>query len=219
MKVLYASTWLATGGINGVLGGQWNGHQVNEEADFFRAAAVTFFARGNRATTFSFSVFQSFNTEGEAMQFAATQINNLSQQADLVVWSEDSVYSVVLAQAVLVSVTPGRVVGCSCEITYSFAGGAFAIGASPPTPITYLVQAGKIALATNDESKAVTFPLAFATTPVSVEAWVLPASGSPIKFIAAAVLGDTINTTGFTASIGYPIPDNSYFLMWQATGT
>jgi hypothetical protein len=217
MKVIYASTWLAPGGIYGTNGAQWNGQQVNDEADFFRAAAVSFFPRGNRSTTFGFSVLVSFDTEGEAMKFAATQMNSLPEQADLQVVSDDGIYAVILTDAVLVGFMPGRVVGCSVIASYSFAGGVFAVQAEPPVPPTYNVQTGKIALNAADESRVVTFPLQFSGTPTSVECWIVPATPSSIKFIQAAVLSDTITNAGFTAVFGYPIPEAGYFLFWEAS--
>jgi len=217
MKVLWASTWLATGGFNGTLGAQWNESQVNDEAEFFRAAAVTFFARGNRSTRFSFSVFMPFDSEGECMTFAATAIFALAAQSDLQVISEDGLYAVILPGAVLVSVVPSRLIGSSLMVTYSFEGGLFLVQSSPPTPPTFNVQTGKISLNFNDESRQVTFPLQFTQVPTSVECWVVPATGSSVKFIQAAPLSDSITASGFTAVIGYPIPESGYFLYWSAS--
>ena len=217
MKVVFASTWLAAGGINGTLGAQWNGRQVNDEADFFRAAAVTYFPRGNRSTTFSFSAFQSFDTEGEAMKFAATHMNDLPEQASLQVVSDDGVYAVILEDAVITSFQPGRVVGCSLEVSYSFAGGVFAVQSQPPVPPSFNVQTGKIALNTNDESRAISFPLPFSQLPTLVDCWIVPFTGSSVKFIQAAPLSDSITINGFTAAIGFPIPEPGYFLYWEAS--
>jgi hypothetical protein len=217
MKVIFASTWLAPGGIYGTNGAQWNGTQVNDETEFFRAAAASFFPRGNRTTTFSFSVIETLDSEGEAMLFAATRMNELPEQADLQVVSDDGVYAVILRNAVLTSFQPGRVIGCSVEVSYSFAGGVFAVQAEPPVPPTYNVQTGKIALNAADESRVVTFPLQFSGTPTSVECWIVPATASSIKFIQAAVLSDTINNAGFTAVFGFPIPEAGYFLFWEAS--
>jgi len=217
MKVLFASTWLATGGLRGTNGAQWNGQQVNDEALFFRAAAVSYFPRGNRSTTFSFSVLEIFDTEGEAMSFAATGMSGLSQQGNLQVVSDDGLYAVQMANAVLTSFSPGRVVGCSVQVSYSFAGGVFVVQSQPPVPPNYNVQTGQLVLNQNDELRSVVFPVQFNGVPSSVECWVVPLSTSSIKFIQAAPLSDSITASGFNVALGYPIPELGYILFWSAS--
>jgi hypothetical protein len=217
MKVFYAGIFLAPGGIEGTLGATWNDTAIVDEAAFFRAAALTYFSRENRGVTFGFSVFKPFNSEGEALLFAATHFSSLTLQADLIVISDDGLYAVKLVGAVLTSFAPSALIGLSLQATYRFAGGQFVVETSPPTPPTVNSQVGSIALNTNDESRAIVFPTQFPSLPTVVECWVVPASGSSIKFISATPLFDTITISGFTAAIGYPIPEAGYRLFWEAT--
>lgn len=215
MKVTYSTTLLASGGLLGTTGANWNGQQINDEAAFFRAAAVSFYPRGNRSTIFGFGVNMPFNNEGAALLFAATFINTLPTQADLTVVDDAGTVAVVLANAVLDSVSVPKVDGNYVFIHYQFRGGVFTSTSSLPNSN---VIGGKTALAINDESKSVTFPLTFSSLPSVVDCWVVPPTGAPVLFIEARPLYDTISPTGFSAAIGFPIPANGYWLFWEAIG-
>ncbi len=215
MKVLYSSTYLATGGLQGASGVNWNGQQVNDEAAFFRAAALSYFPRGNRSTKFGFGVNLSFNSEADALLFAAVQFNALPQQADLTILDEGGTVAIVLADAVLESVVP-QVSGVYVFIKYEFGGGVWASTSVPPNPTEDTVKRGQVALAVNDESKVVTFDTPFGSTPVTVNCWAVPPSTASMRFIQAVPLYDTITTTGFSAAIAFPIPETGWFLMWEA---
>ncbi len=215
MRVLYSSTWLATGGLQGTSGANWNGQQVNDEAQFFRAAAVTYYARGNRSTKFGFGVNLQFNTNADALLFAAVQLNALPQQADLTVSDDPGTVAVLLASAVLDSVTP-KVEGVNVFVRYEFSGGIWTSQSVPPDPTADTVKRGSTLLAINDESKSITFATPFGSVPTTVDAWIAPPSTGSVKQIQVAVLQDTITPTGFTVSIGFPIPETGFYLMWEA---
>lgn len=217
MRVNYAGIFLAPGGLEGTRGISFNGAFLVDEAQFFRAAAMSFFARGNRSTNIGFSVSRSFASESDALIFASLSQNTIPGQADLFVSDEEGTTVVALEDAVLEAVSVGPLIGTSVEVAYQFRGGIFVPSVLPPQPSDNVIT-GNVALALNDELKAVVFLTPFAVVPTSVEAWVVPDSGAPIKFIAATPLKDTITTTGFTAAIGFPIPSNGqYWLYWQAS--
>jgi hypothetical protein len=216
MRIFYGSTYLAPGGLEGTRGISFNGAFMVDEAQFFRAAAMAFFARGNRSTTIGFNVSRSFASESDALVFAAITVNLLPGTGDLIVSDEEGTTVVELTDAVLESVAVGPIIGTSVDLRYTFKGGVFAPSVLPPQP-TDTVITGNVALALNDELKAVVFPAPFAVAPTSVDCWIVCATAAPIKFIAAAVLQDSITTTGFNAAIGFPIPTNGqYWLYWQA---
>jgi hypothetical protein len=72
-------------------------------------------------------------------------------------------------------------------------------------------QQGSVDLSVNDESKAVTFPSAFASAP-AVNPIVVP----PVGGIIIAAVPQSILETGFTAVLGFPIPAAGYKLQWTA---
>lgn len=216
MRVNFAGIFLAPGGLEGTRGISFNGSFMLDEAQFFRAAAMSFFARGNRSTAIGFSVSRNFASESDALLFAAITQNTLPGQGDLFVSDEEGTTVVALEGAVLEGLAVGPFIGSSLDVSYQFRGGVFVPSVIPPQP-TDSVITGNVALALNDETKAVVFPTPFAVIPTSVDCWIVCDSGAPVRFIDAAVLRDTITTTGFTAGIGFPIPSNGqYWLYWQA---
>lgn len=220
MRVYYGSKYLAAGGLEGTRGINFNGTFLVDEAQFFRAAAAAFFARGNRATSLSFAVSRSFPSESDALIFAALEQNTLPGQADLIVSDEPGTTAVRLASAVLEGISVGPLIGSSVEVSYQFRGGIFVPSILPPPPVPPVtdVITGNVSLALGDETKAIAFAVPFATPPSSVDCWVVPASGAPILLIDATPLHDTITGAGFTAAIGFPIPSNGqYWLYWQAS--
>lgn len=218
MRVYYGSQYLASGGLEGTRGINFNGSFLIDEAQFFRAAAATFFARGNRSTTLGFAVSRNFDSEADALYFAAISQNALPGSADLLVSDEEGTIVVALEGAVLEGVSVGPIIGSSVDVSYQFRGGIFVPSVLPPEPPSDTVITGNVALALNDETKAVVFDTPFAIAPTSVECWVVPASGAPVLFIQSVPLHDTIDIAGFTAALGFPIPsDGQYWLYWSAS--
>lgn len=72
-------------------------------------------------------------------------------------------------------------------------------------------QQGSAALLINDESKAVAFPVEFASAPAVNPIIVPPTGGLLIQAVPSA-----ITAAGFTARIGFPIPALGYMLQWTA---
>lgn len=214
MKVTYGTQQIAPGGLQGTSGASWNGQQINDEAQFFRAAAANFFPRGNRSSTFAFGVNVNLNTEADAMVYAATLLNYLATQADLVVTDEGDTYTATLGNAVLESVDIVKIDGKNVTLRYQFRGGVWTSATLIPGLDT--VKRGSIALDVNDESKAISFATAFAAAPAMVECWIVPPSTGSVKYIDAAPFSDTITANGFTAGIAFPIPETGFVLMWEA---
>src|ERR1700685_1452532 len=62
MQVLLDTAYLAPGQAQSASDIVLNGQQVVDEAEFFRAATVTFYPRGNQRTTFEVSVSYVYST-------------------------------------------------------------------------------------------------------------------------------------------------------------
>lgn len=77
-----------------------------------------------------------------------------------------------------------------------------------------VLQAGRVTLTAAAESQAVTFGTAFAAAPVVTCSIVAPSGGLVIDSVPTLV-----TATGFTAALGFPIPDAGYTLHWQAVST
>lgn len=77
-----------------------------------------------------------------------------------------------------------------------------------------IVQRGVVALASGVFSQAVTFPVAFASTPAVVHVLIAPPSGG--SYIPAVVQGGTASASGFTALLGAATPALGYTLQWVA---
>jgi hypothetical protein len=127
MRASYAGTVIAPGGLLGEPGNlRINGKPINEAAQFFRAAAMTWFTRANYATEISFSVTRNFGDLASAGVFACTHGGSLAGQGDLVLTLGDSgdtateTISAAVLQSVQVVMT-----GVAVTVTYTFSGGNF----------------------------------------------------------------------------------------------
>lgn len=132
MKVKFGSSlWLAPGGNEGTTGASWNGNQLNEEVEYAFAEQVAYFSRGERATVFAFGVNRSFDTEADALEFAATHFADIPEQDDLRVYDEAESVIMLLSDAVLDGISVGQVVGLSVFVQYVFRGGLFTVETPP----------------------------------------------------------------------------------------
>lgn len=73
------------------------------------------------------------------------------------------------------------------------------------------VQQGSVSLSANDETKAISFGVAFASAPKVALSLVAPAGG-----VIISVQPSAITTSGCTALLAAPIPDAGYSLQWIA---
>jgi hypothetical protein len=219
MEITFGATPLARRASYGASGFALNGQQVNEEAGFFRAAAESYFARGNRSTDFSFDVVRSFNTSVECEVFILTHLSDLSIQADLLCScsgvGDASAQDCVLSDAVLEAVQFRDNRGLSVIVQYKFRGGLFVNEDVPDPPDGEdKVKAATVSLAADDESKAVAFTIPFGSTPSGLSATILSPSGGYV--ISAVIDQSTVTASGFTARFGAAIPASGYFLSWIA---
>jgi hypothetical protein len=128
MIVTYGGVTLAPGGLAGEPGRfRINQTEITEPANFFRAAAQTWFARGNSSCELGFEVPRQFNTLAAAWLFIATHSAALAGQADLVMTAGDAgsgTQTITLPAAVLSLVSP-QPEGVSVIVSYVFRGGQF----------------------------------------------------------------------------------------------
>ena len=127
MIITYGGVTIAPGGLAGEPAEfKLDQKSITEQAEFFRAAAMTWYNRGNVASTLGFSVARQFNTLKDAWVFLTTHINSLAGQGDLVLTCGEGgvTHNVTLAGAILTGA--GFVgMGVSVTVTYSFQGGVF----------------------------------------------------------------------------------------------
>jgi len=127
MIIAYGGITIAPGGLAGEPAEfKLDQKAITEQAEFFRAAAATWYHRGNISATLGFSVTRQFNTLKDAWVFLATHVNALSGRASLVLTCGEGgvTQNVTLTNAVLADVQMAAV-GVSITVTYSFQGGLF----------------------------------------------------------------------------------------------
>ncbi len=219
MKVKFGNTWLATGGLEGTSGASWNGSQVNDEAAFFRAAAKSFFPRGSRETKFAFRVSRGFETEADAIEFAALHFGELPQEGTLLLTDEEETFALSLAGAVIEDFKAGDVKGVSLVVEYAFRGGLFTSEDVPDPDHTDedgndIMKIATVNLDVDDQEKTVTFVTPFGAAPRSIKLIIEAPGVAP----GVAVVGiRDRSATGFTAVFAAAIPDTGYVLLWEAS--
>lgn len=210
---------LAGPGNTGAFGISLNGTQVNDDASFFRAAANTFFARGNRQNDFSFGVTWTFNDVGAAEYFMLTHFNTLPTQATLKLncgGSGSGAATVIyLTSAVIQRIEYLELRGLTVVCRYSFSGGAFTSEDVPNPPGSDTLKAKSQALSSSDTTASVVFDTPFGSTPVVPSLAVSgPSGGSAIDVFLDAT---TLSAAGFTVNFGgASIPAAGYYLNWMA---
>lgn len=127
MTITYGSTVLISGGSSGVLALRINGQELVDIAHFFRAAAITAFARANKSTNFEFEAWWNFNTRGLAEAFVISHWASLANSGTLTIVCGDGEVSPVTytMAAVLESVSLSEWKGISVKMRYAFVGGIF----------------------------------------------------------------------------------------------
>jgi hypothetical protein len=151
MLVQFGNVWLTNDGtgalperaITSTIGAKLNGEEVIQEARFLRAAAATYFDRGNLGQTFTFKVTRNFqllmpganNPIAQAGAFALLHGTLLPRSATLLLvcggWGEPPLYVKSALPAVLK--TPEcQPRGVGVDVTYTFRFGAL-VAAQPLT--------------------------------------------------------------------------------------
>jgi hypothetical protein len=123
MTSTYGGVTLGAGGLLGEPGGfRVNNKQITEAANFFRAAAMSWFSRANVSTEVGFSITRSYGSLAAASVAFATGVNTLPGQGDLV-FVQDAT-TLTLPAAVFTGVN-SVMMGVSITTTYAFSGGIF----------------------------------------------------------------------------------------------
>jgi hypothetical protein len=227
MLILFETTYLATGQIQSPDDISLNGEQIVDEAEFFRAAAMTFFPRGNVKVEFDFTVHYSFASTVLAEVFLLTlpsqvPMTNADNGVLQCVCGEATPatsQTVYMSGAVLRSARVVRQVGTSIDVRYSFVGPGFTSsvpGSGLPTypnpnEIVQVYRRGKIAIPNGATSVAVVFSSQLPGLPgADPYCWISGPSGS--AFFECWTDTDTVTTLGFTAALGAAAPNGNYFL-------
>lgn len=202
----------------GPLGLSFNGQQVNDEAQFFRAIAASFFPRGNRQSVLQFSATWAFNTVRDCQVFALSHFGTLPVQANLTVYCGDSGSETpaVLAGAVPDEPQVTDIRGLSCTVKYGFKGGLFTIEDSDPGAPAEggdTMKFGEIDPIAGADSADVVFSVPFGSTPrmptLTLEKPSKGADGFDLDVYA-------LSATGFSVSFGGLVPSSGYKIHWKA---
>lgn len=227
MRISIESTVLADPDISvgklGPSGLTVNGQQIVDEAQFFRAAAPVFYARGTLGVVLQFTVHRIFATLAAAEAFALMHFNAtpLEGLVTCVCGETGATQTVYLNDAVVEAVQLPSSRGLVVAVQYTIKGGAFTSDV-PPEDIPgdpdngeefVVLRRGKVAIGAGVSSVVVTFsaPLAVVT---SVQCTISRPAGSPA--IDAFVREDSITVNGFTVDLSAETPDTTYRLHYLA---
>lgn len=238
MRISIESTLLAdpnlAKGRMGPSGLSLNGQQIVEEAQFFLAAAATFFARENAGTVLQFSVERLFSTVGAAEVFILTHQGNLPRRGTVsaVCGLGESEFSaefggeefrgqaVFLRNAVLESAVITKYEGAAVTVQYTIKGGLWTTDVPPEVPGEtedaedfIVMRRGKVPVGSGEHTIAVAFSAPLSGVPV-VKADIIGPTGSDA--IGGHVLLDTITNAGFTYKADAATPNDDYELHYIA---
>jgi hypothetical protein len=215
VRVKYSNTWIAPGGLEATFGASIAGRQTNDEADFLRALSAELFARGGRATEFSFRVTRLFSDEAAAIRFAALHLPALPSKAALTLYPDESDVPIgQLPGAVVDGVRVERFVGCSLVLEYAFRGGLFTSEDIEVPTEDDTVKRGVVDLAEGAEFADVAFASDFAGLSPVVPS---PSLEVPEGFPSFDVTVRNVTVSGFRAFFqGNAVPGPGYRLHWLA---
>lgn len=201
-----------------------NGRQVIQETDFLRAAAATYYARGNRSTDLSFTTGRAFATHRLAQAFALQHCTSLPTGGSITVVCGEpgDTENVYLQGAVVESADVVRIVGTFVYVRYTLRGPAAWSSDVPPDlegetetgEDTLVVRRGKVSIASGATSVTVTFSAPLAGVPPCVIPVISRPTGSPQ--IGCELREDSINETGFIVDLKNATPDDTYKLHYLA---
>ena len=191
----------------GQFGFTLNGHQIVQEAQFLRSAYSTFFARGNRSVTLSFSVTRLFTTVENAELFMLGHYASLSDgPASLILTCGET--DVFIANAVLESVSEPSYIGCSVTVQYHFRAPKILTTYSLVlTDLDSMTKTGSLSISSGVEEQTFT-GLGFASVPVRIIGSVeIPADGD---IIVGNIVTGTITDDEFKIALSAATPNGSY---------
>lgn len=199
-----------------------NGEQIVDDAQFFRAAAASVFARGNLGTVLQFSVTRLFSTEKAAEVFALTHAGAVPLEGlvTAVCGETGDQQTVYLEGAVLQAVAVQSVRGSSVVVQYTIRGGIWTTdvpdeipGESEASEDFIVMRRAKVPVAAAVDEVVVVFSAPLAAAPV-VKAELYGPTGSAA--IGGQVLIDTITVNGFTYKCDAETPNDDYELHYIA---
>lgn len=194
-----------------------NGTLVVDEEHFYRAAAASFFPRGNRSTVLSLTVEQSFDSPAEAYRYALLRPSTVPASGVLAVDLADG-STLYLPDCACESVSP-QILGVSVRTTYTLKGGLFTTDVPAELPGTVdaggalVMRRASVPIAAGAESVAVTFSAPLSAAPVVTASISRPAGSATL---GCSVRSDSITASGFTADLSAPTPDTTYRLDYLA---
>jgi len=212
----YSSTKLASSDpVNarvGPAGLTINGSQVNREADFYRAAARTFYPGYNRETRVAFRVAANYADWDSCVSAAALQFSQLPTQGDLLFVLTTA--QLRLANAVIDSVVATQIVGIGLGFEYAFRGGLFVSeGISAPLGSDIMKTINQ-ALTSGTFSQAITYPVAFASSPTGIVLQLSAPDGGTM--FGWQIRESSRTAAGFTVDFDAAVPAPGYKLTGAA---
>lgn len=135
MRIALNNVWLTNDGSADVRawtdarGVRWNGRQVTQEAQFLRAAAAQWLARGNVSNELRFTVTRQHATVAEATAHVLTALGALPTggQATVVCGAAGETPVTCTFPAVLAEAPEGRFHGTRSDTTFVLRGGAVTV--------------------------------------------------------------------------------------------
>jgi hypothetical protein len=227
MQVLLDTAYLAPGQAQSAADIVLNGQQVVDEAEFFRAASVTFYPRGNQRTTFEFSVNYVYATA----VLAEVALLTFPSQVPMTALATGMLQCLCGAETPATSqicYMPGSVleriavtqIGVSLKVRYFIVGPGFTTSTPGqglptfpnPNEIVQVFRRGKILITPGATTVAVVFSSALPGTPgCDPECYVSATTG--LAGFEAWALTDTVTTAGFTAQLAAACPvSGTYYL-------
>lgn len=189
-SIYYTSSLLASydpaSGCLGPSGLRVNGQQVVDSAGFLRAAAFTYYGRGQKSTEIIFRVERQFSSARALQAFCLSHLIELPKQGDLqfTVGETGDTSEITLEDAVITGFRVLSVRGVSALVEYSFAGGLPTTEDIELPDEGNLVKAKVIELTAGETSKAVTYDTPFGGgAPRFVQGQISPPDGG-VGFLA-----------------------------------
>lgn len=219
MSIRFASTILATpsvaAGRIGPSGITLNGQPVADIWQAVGADYATVFGRGDGPVELGFSVTRLFSSEAAMLTFVGTHREALPNQDDLY-WTDEAESVALLLEDALREVRFSALTARSVRVDYKFTGSRFVTDDVPEAPTdSDTVKAGIEDLSVDDATKAIAFPVAFASAPRFVDAKVVVPTAGDDGFDAWPV-ESSITAAGFTVKLGALVPAAGYKLRWMA---
>ncbi len=186
--------------------------QLVQIAQFVRGTRIRAFARGNRQHTCSILVHRVCRTAAEAMQLAATALQDHATSGTLTLFLDDG-GSLSCPEACLASCAPERY-GTHLLLTFEFICPAWVPGGDPLPETESIVMNGTLTLLSEVDSVAAS-GLAMPRTPARILLQIeKPDSTAPN--IWPTLRSGTLSSDGFEADLSAPTDRAGYKLHWFA---